>query len=100
MIRPINTKAATPADLSPEQKKLKEVAEEFEALFVETILKQARTASRALSGEEKSGMGRDVYEGWQDQHLARAITTGGGIGLAETLYRQLQQDQINKEASK
>jgi len=89
MLRVGTDKPAAAAN-APGRDRLKEVAQEFEAVFAELILKQARTSSRALS-EEKPGFGRDTYESWQDQERARAIAASGGLGLAEILYRQLQQ---------
>lgn len=68
--------------------KLVEAAREFEAMFVAQLLKQARQAARSLS-ERESAPGADVYEGWQDDAMARAVASGRGLGLAETLVRQL-----------
>lgn len=70
--------------------KLRKAAQEFEALFVEMVFKQMRAANNALSGETK-GFARSTYEGWQDQEMARSISQQGNFGLAEILYRQLQQ---------
>jgi peptidoglycan hydrolase FlgJ len=93
----INTVAALPPRTTgaartddPRDAKLREAAQEFEAIFVEMIFKQMRSANAALSGESK-GFARSTYEGWQDQELARSISRQGSFGLAEVLYRQLQQ---------
>ena len=81
--------AARPVTASPRDAKLREAAEEFEALFVEMVFKQMRSANNALSGEQKS-FARSTYEGWQDQETAKAISRQGSFGLAEILYKQLQ----------
>lgn len=106
MINPVGTTGAAPAPAPsgaaraqqpPDQ--LKELAQEFETFFLEMILRQNRAAAQALSGTQKS-TGRDTYESWQDQSFAKAIATGGGIGLGEMLYRQLQQSQLEDEGKR
>lgn len=89
---PPRTSAAVGAPRAddPRDVKLREAAQEFEAIFVEMIFKQMRSANNALSGESK-GFARSTYESWQDQELARSISRQGSFGLAEVLYRQLQQ---------
>jgi flagellar protein FlgJ len=72
--------------------RLKAVAQEFEAIFVTMLLKQARASARALSSD-KPDMTRETYESWQDEHLAKAMSSGPGMGLADMLYRQLQQQR-------
>lgn len=71
---------------------LKVVAQEFEAIFVTMLLKQARASARVLSSG-KADMTRETYESWQDEHLAKAISSGSGMGLADMLYWQLQQQR-------
>lgn len=75
--------------------RLREVSREFETVMLEIVLRQMRAATRSIN-QEKIGMDRDIYEGWQDQMWARAMSTGNGIGLGEALYRQLQQQHLQK----
>ncbi|HWI52381.1 MAG TPA: rod-binding protein, partial [Symbiobacteriaceae bacterium] len=82
--------ASRPAQTDPRDQKLRETAREFEALFVEMVFKRMRAANNALGTEPKS-FARSTYEEWQDQEMARSISTQGSFGLAEILYRQLQQ---------
>lgn len=67
---------------------LREVAGQFEALFVQTMLKNMREASLgdALMGDSDQ---HEMFEGMLDQQLAVEISSGKGIGLAEMLVRQL-----------
>lgn len=71
-----------------EAARLKDTCRQFEALFLQQLLKEARAGAAALSGEKRS-FDREVYEGWQDEQFAGAMSGSGGIGLAEMLYRQL-----------
>lgn len=67
---------------------LREVAGQFEALFVQTMLKNMREASLGdpLLGDSNQ---HEMYQGMLDQQLALEMSSGGGIGLADMLVRQL-----------
>lgn len=67
---------------------LREVAGQFEALFIETLLKNMREASLGdpLLGDSNQ---HEMYQGMLDQQLAVEMSSGEGIGLAEMLVRQL-----------
>jgi flagellar protein FlgJ len=67
---------------------LREVAGQFEALFLQTMLKTMRDASIGdpLFGESE---GHEMYQGMLDQQLALEMSSGKGMGLAEMLVRQL-----------
>ena len=67
---------------------LREVVGQFEALFIETLLKNMREASLGdpLLGDSNQ---HEMYQGMLDQQLALEMSSGQGIGLAEMLVRQL-----------
>ncbi|MDN0074265.1 flagellar assembly peptidoglycan hydrolase FlgJ [Crenobacter sp. SG2303] len=65
---------------------IKQVASQFEALFLDTLVKQMRTTS--LDGEEKSS-DMDTYQGLFDQQLVQNLTQAGGVGLGEVLAKQI-----------
>jgi flagellar protein FlgJ len=67
---------------------LREVAGQFEALFIETMLKNMREASLGdpLLGDSNQ---HEMYQGMLDQQLSLEMSSGKGIGLAEMLVRQL-----------
>ncbi|MCL5040819.1 MAG: rod-binding protein [Firmicutes bacterium] len=67
---------------------LKKACREFEALFLQQLLKEMRQTilrSDLLPGQAGQGLHQDLAE----EALAQAISSGRGIGLAEILYRQL-----------
>jgi len=76
-------------------KVLKEVAGQFEALFLQSMLKSMREASLGdpIFGESDS---HEMYQGMLDQQLAMEMASGNGIGLAEMLVRQLGGEQAAK----
>lgn len=80
------------------ESRLREVSREFETVMLEIVFRQVRSATRSIN-HEKIGIDRDIYEGWQDQMWARAMASGGGMGLGESLYRQLQQQQLQQAAA-
>jgi len=67
---------------------LREVANQFEALFLQTMLKSMREASLGdpLFGDSEE---LETYQGMMDQQLAVEMASGKGIGLADLLVRQL-----------
>jgi len=67
---------------------LREVANLFEALFLQTMLKSMRDASLGdpLFGDSEQ---QEMYQGMMDQQLAVEMASGKGVGLADMLVRQL-----------
>jgi len=67
---------------------LREVASQFEALFLQTMLKNMREASLAdpIFGSSDQ---HEMYQGMMDQQLALEMSSGKGVGLADMLVRQL-----------
>lgn len=67
---------------------LREVAGQFEALFLQTILKNMRAGELAdpLFGNSDQ---HEMMQGMLDQQLALEMSSGPGIGLADMLVRQL-----------
>lgn len=70
---------------SPET--LREVAGQFEALFVQQMLKTMRDSSlnEGLMDNDQT----KFYQGMFDQQIALEMTRGKGLGLADMLVRQL-----------
>ncbi len=67
---------------------LYEAAKQFEALFLEMFLKQARKVNfddEGLMTSDKVGF----YQEWYDKQLAQDIAAKGSMGLADQLVRQL-----------
>lgn len=64
-----------------------EVAKEFEAIFVQMMLKSMREASPEGGLFDSDQM--EAYQGMFDKQLSINIASGSGIGLAEVIERQL-----------
>ena len=69
-----------------EKERLKEACEQFEAIFMQYLLKSMRqTVVRA----EEPGQARELYEAMMDESLAKEIAGHDNNGLSDLLYRQL-----------
>jgi len=67
----------------------REAMRQFEALFVQMMLKSMRSAG-AILGEERD----TTYEEMFDQQIAMELTKEKGIGIADMLVRQLSTAEI------
>ena len=67
---------------------LEEVAQQFESLFLQMMLKSMRDATMKsdLFGSDQM----DTYESMADQQIALTLSQQGGIGLARVLVEQMQ----------
>ncbi|MFA5952927.1 MAG: flagellar assembly peptidoglycan hydrolase FlgJ [Hyphomicrobium sp.] len=78
---------------SPEA--LKEVARQFEAIFLSNVLKGMREAKLAdgIIDNDQSKFYNDMY----DQQLAVHLSGKPGVGLADLIVKQLSHDQPDKD---
>ncbi len=66
--------------------------QDFESVFISYLLKSMRkTVPRAESMND--GSRQDMYLSMMDDEIARAVAKGPGIGLAASIYRQLNQSK-------
>ena len=74
---------------------LQEAAQQFEAIFVQMMLKSMRKAQDALADENSPFNSEQVkfYRDMHDQQLATDLTSGGGLGLADVIVKQLGQSE-------
>jgi flagellar protein FlgJ len=78
---------------SGDSKALEEAAKQFEAIFVQMMLKSMRKAQDVMADKDSPFNSEQVkfYRGMHDQQLATDITSSGSIGLADIIVRQLGQ---------
>jgi flagellar protein FlgJ len=67
---------------------IKEAGKQFEALFIQMMLKSMREATPddPLFGSQEGNTYRDLF----DKQIAETLSQRGGLGLAEIVVRQLQ----------
>ncbi|MFV8836112.1 flagellar assembly peptidoglycan hydrolase FlgJ [Aquisalimonas sp.] len=75
---------------NPSEQDLREVAEEFETVFVGMMLKSMRAAT---PGDDLFGSNAmEQYEQLHDQQLAQSMGRSGGLGIADMVERQLREN--------
>ena len=85
-------KALEKAKANNDDAALKKVCEDFESIFVNMMFKSMRQASAT---EEDDGLveksfGRGIFEEMRDEELSKKVAEGGGMGIANVMYRQLK----------
>ena len=66
---------------------LREVAEQFEAIFLNEFIKQARKAK--LAEDILGSSAQDTYQEMMDRELSSQLSGRVNLGIAEALVRQL-----------
>lgn len=71
---------------------LREVARQFEAVFVQQMLKSMRAANEVFSEDSIFNSSEmQFHQQMYDQQMSLELTRGQGFGLGDAIYRQLQQ---------
>jgi|GEM_PF-1816033 flagellar protein FlgJ len=70
-----------------QQAALKPVAQQFEALFLSQILKEASKVK--FDNGWLDGGQADFYKDWYNQQIAQELSTKGSLGLADMIVKQL-----------
>lgn len=80
-------------DAEREAKNLHEACEGFEAMFLSMMYKQMRATvpETELFGKKSNAI--KIFEDIRDTELMNSVAKGGGIGIADMMYKQLT---INK----
>ncbi|WP_181295161.1 flagellar assembly peptidoglycan hydrolase FlgJ [Pseudomonas sp. Q2-TVG4-2] len=78
---------------------VRKVAQEFESLFMNEMLKSMRSATEVISQDNPlNSQASKQYQDMHDQQLSVTLSKeGGGIGLADVLIRQLSKQQESTE---
>ncbi|BBP45513.1 hypothetical protein THMIRHAS_08860 [Thiosulfatimonas sediminis] len=66
---------------------LRPMAEQFEALFLQQVMKEARKVS--FDEGWLDGNQGDFYKDWHDSQLAQSLSSKGSLGLADSIVEQL-----------
>lgn len=79
---------------SGDENAIKEAAKQFEAIFVQMMLKSMRKAQDALADKDSPFNSQQVkfYRDMHDQQLAVDLSTNGNMGLADLIVQQLSPD--------
>lgn len=89
-IKPVNTAALTGAvGKKDNPAELKKALVEFEALFIDQMLKAMRETVMKSDLFHGKDNGEDIYTSLFDAELSRLMARSGGIGLEKTFLKQL-----------
>jgi peptidoglycan hydrolase FlgJ len=94
----ISTQTETGVD-AQKQAKLTDAAQQFEAMMLQEMLKPMRGQQDSWGGEEKDGdSASDTISSFGTEAFAKAISRGGGFGLAKQVISQVNREhQRNSE---
>ena len=73
---------------SPAKTSIEEVAEQFEALLVNELMKSSRAAK--LSEDLLNNSGSEPFLQMMDQEIAQTVSQHNNLGIAEALIRQFE----------
>lgn len=71
---------------------LKEVAQQFEAIFTHMVLKSMRQANEAMSSDLLDQGQINFYQNMYDEQLSLNVSNGNGIKLSDLIVKQLSQE--------
>jgi peptidoglycan hydrolase FlgJ len=72
---------------------LKDVAQQFESIFINMLLKNMRSTNEAIGGSLFSSAQTKQYQEMMDSQMSQSMAKSGGIGLSDALIRQYQTQQ-------
>jgi len=80
-----------------EEQSLVQVAEQFETLFLQMVLKNMRSASDAIAGDDGmfSSHEQQMFRDMHDSQMAQQMAANSQTGLAEQIVRQFSAQQNN-----
>lgn len=72
---------------------LKDVAKQFESIFINMLLKNMRSTNEAIGSGLFSSAQTKQYQEMMDSQMSQGLAKSGGFGLSEALIRQYQTQQ-------
>ena len=87
-LMPSSTTASV-SRMSPAKTSNEEVAEQFEALLVNELMKSSRAAK--LSDDLLNNSGAEPFLQMMDQEVAQTVSRHNNLGIAEAIVRQFEQ---------
>ena len=94
---------AAPAAPTPEHRKLKEAAQQFEGMLLQEMLKPMREHGfgQSDSDDKEEGSGfADTMSSYGTEAVATAIAKGGGLGIAKRVVEQVEGEKASHDANR
>ncbi len=80
--------AGSTAELASRKQKVAETAQAFEASFLSAML-QPMFASLNTEAPFGGGKGEEMFRSFLTEAIARQVAKGGGVGVADTVQREM-----------
>jgi flagellar protein FlgJ len=79
-----------------DEEKLKKACRDFEAIFIQQMLKAMR---QTVPESELFGKGpeKDIFQSLFDEEWIRSLAQQGGLGIGKMLYRQVHPPEARKD---
>lgn len=87
------TVAANAIRHSPAQERARAVAEDFEAVFISTMLEHMGRDVQNGDGLFGGGQSETMFRSLMNDEYGKAIAAKGGLGIAESIYKFIMQAQ-------
>jgi flagellar protein FlgJ len=79
--------------------RLTDAAEQFEAMLMQEILKPMRSPDGGWSGNEEADSAYDTISSFGTEAVAKAISKGGGLGIARQIVTKVEAERQNIQKS-
>ncbi len=90
----ISSASSVKRNLSPEQKlKVANAAKDFESLMTGMMIKSMTQTTEGMFGDES--FGGDVLDTVFETELAKQMTKGKGVGIAQMLYKKMTSEELD-----
>ena len=90
---------AKATNLTPNQRKARDVAEEFESVFLTQMLQHMFEGIKT-DGPFGGGQSEQIYRSMLNQYYAEAVAKRGGVGIADAVYSEILKLQQAGEPDK
>ena len=78
---------------------LRETAQQFEAMFIQMMLKSMRDANNEMKSDLVHSDAAETFEGMYDKEMSVKLSQRNALGLADSIVRNVQQRQTMMTAA-
>ena len=82
-----------------EEKATRETATQFEAMFIQMMLKSMRDANNEIKSDLVHSDAAETFEGMYDKEMSVKLSQRNALGLADSIVRNVQQRQTMVSAA-
>jgi len=98
VIAPVGVAGTNTADAA-QHRKLVDAAQQFEAMFLQELLKPMTAADK--DGDVDDGQGDSgTLQSFGTESLAKSISSAGGLGIARSVVAEIDRQHANHEPQK